>query len=50
MADQNFNSVLLTPSPNPIPLTPSLHPSSAKEWSLLYDQERPYSGAEVDIT
>lgn len=50
MAGQNFNSVLLTPSPNPIPLTFSLHPSSAKEWSLLYDQERPYSGTEVDIT
>ena len=44
MAGQNFNSVLLTLSPKPIPLTSSLHPSSAKEWSLLYDQERSYSG------
>lgn len=30
MAGQNFNSVLLTPNPKPIPLTSSLHPSSAR--------------------
>lgn len=47
MAGQEFQLSSSGSRSKPIPLTSSLHPSSAKAWSLLYGQERSYSGKQA---